>query len=131
MVVQNHGTSAVRLKEGLWLGTVTPVDLVTDAEEGGIADRSGDAQEDNVESDTSVRQLDTEPSSANHRVDKLFAQLKRETNHLTPEEQQSLQSLLALYSDVFALNSNELGTTDVVTHSIDTGEHEPVRQQVR
>ena len=44
-------------------------------------------------------------------------------------EKQQLQSLLVSYSDTFAPYSNELGTTDVVTHSIDTGDHGPVWQQ--
>ena len=35
------------------------------------------------------------------------------------------------YSDVFALDSSELATTDVVAHSINTGDHRPIRQPVR
>ena len=39
--------------------------------------------------------------------------------------------MLTYYVDLFALDPSELGTTDVVTHSIDTGDHRPVRQQPR
>ena len=35
------------------------------------------------------------------------------------------------YSDVFALDSSELGTTDVVAHSIVTRDHRPSRQPVK
>ena len=33
--------------------------------------------------------------------------------------------------DVFALDSSELGTTELVTHSIDTGQHHPIKQPLR
>ena len=39
--------------------------------------------------------------------------------------------LLTSYADVFALDSKELGTTQLVTHLIDTGQHKPIKQQVR
>lgn len=55
-------------------------------------------------------------------MDELFAQLNMELEHLTPAKQQMLKSLITSYAAVFALNSSELGMTDVVTHSIDTGE---------
>ena len=58
-------------------------------------------------------------------------QLKLELDRLTYSEQHKVKALLTSYADVFALSTNELGTTDIVTHSIDTGGHPPVRQQVR
>ena len=33
------------------------------------------------------------------------------------------------FSDVFALDDFELGRTSVVCHSIDTGDHKPIKQQ--
>ena len=35
------------------------------------------------------------------------------------------------YADVFALDSSELGSTDIVTHTIDTADHPPIHQQAR
>ena len=35
------------------------------------------------------------------------------------------------YADVFALNQSELGCTDVIHHSINTGDSPPLRQPVR
>lgn len=32
---------------------------------------------------------------------------------------------------MFAVNTNELGTIQLVTHSIDTGSHPPIKQPVR
>ena len=34
-------------------------------------------------------------------------------------------------SDVFAMDPSELGSTDLVTHQFDTGEHQPIRQLPR
>jgi len=39
-----------------------------------------------------------------------------------------LRELLHNYSNVFSKNEWDLGWTNVVTHRIDTGDHEPVRQ---
>ena len=72
-----------------------------------------------------------ESSKQDRRVVDLFSQIEMNLSHLTEEEQQSLKSLLASYSDVFALDQSELGTTQLVTHSIDTGTHPPIKQQVR
>lgn len=65
------------------------------------------------------------------RATELFIQLKLNLGHLTGDESQLLRSLLASYSDVFAIDSSNLGTTELMTHSINTGEHRPVRQPVR
>ena len=43
----------------------------------------------------------------------------------------SLETLLTLYADVFALEPGEMGTTQLVAHSINTGQHQPIKQQVR
>ena len=75
--------------------------------------------------------LAAEESSPTSRTDDLLGKLEIDIDHLTPREVEDLKALLVLYSDVFALTPAELGTTDVVTHSIDTVDHRPVRQQVR
>ena len=61
----------------------------------------------------------------------IFSQIEMDLSHVTEGEQRSLKLILASYADVFALNPSELGTTQLVTHSIDTGTHQPIKQQVR
>ena len=39
--------------------------------------------------------------------------------------------LVKNHSEVFALGASELGTTNIVTHIIDTGNHAPIRQPMR
>ena len=50
---------------------------------------------------------------------------------LTCEEKNCLYQLLVEFADVFAENSNDMGRTGVVKHSIDTGTSHPVRQPCR
>ena len=45
------------------------------------------------------------------------------------EEMTKLKGLLKESTDVFALNDSELGCTDIVCHSNDTGNHMPIKQQ--
>ena len=58
-------------------------------------------------------------------------QLSLEIDHLSLEEQKSLTDLILMYSDVFALDAGELGTTDVVNHTINTGDNPPIKQPLR
>ena len=93
------------------------------AAEGRRAGGQGDdSQEVGMEA---VHQIGAGPSNTGARVNELFAQLKLDLSHLAPAEQQSLRALLVSYSNVFALDSSELGSTDLVTHSI------AARQQAR
>lgn len=52
-------------------------------------------------------------------------------SHPTCERFQQLEQFLPEHHDQFALDPLELGTTNVVTHSIDTGDHPPIRQHPR
>ena len=47
------------------------------------------------------------------------------------DETALLRELVEEYSDIFALDSTELGTTELVTHSIDTGDSHPICQPLR
>ena len=46
---------------------------------------------------------------------------------LWPEQQTRLRALLQQYDDIFAYNSQQLGNSPVVKHTIDTGSHSPIR----
>ena len=50
---------------------------------------------------------------------------------LTSEEKNRLYEVLMEFADVFAENSDDMGRTGAVKHSIDTGTSPPVRQQCR
>ena len=48
---------------------------------------------------------------------------------LTPEQQEQLKALLKEYRDIFAVKPEELGSTDLVQHHIDTGDNAPLRSR--
>ena len=50
---------------------------------------------------------------------------------LDPEELDKLKDLVLENSDIFAAPGKPLGTTDVIEHSIDTGDATPIRQPMR
>ena len=52
-------------------------------------------------------------------------------DHLSEEEQAKLKELLIANAEVFALDSSKLGTTGVVTHTVNNGDHPPIRQHPR
>ena len=47
---------------------------------------------------------------------------------LSSEQLTQTQNLLKEYADIFSLHPSDVGTTDQITHSVNTGDHEPVRQ---
>ena len=50
---------------------------------------------------------------------------------VVPENRQKLLKLLSEFSGTFSHGVNDLGRTDVVSHSIDTGQGPPFRQPLR
>ena len=46
-------------------------------------------------------------------------------------ERKQLTDLLTEFSEAFSMSENDLGWTNVVTHTIDTGDSKPVRQPLR
>ena len=49
----------------------------------------------------------------------------------TVDQLVSLKTLVAEYSDIFALDMSELGLTDLVFQTINTGDNPPIQQPVR
>ena len=67
------------------------------------------------------------PSVPEHLSD-LF---QRSSHLLNPDERSQLAQLLIDFDDVFAVSSDDLGHTSLVTHQIDTGSSHPIRQPAR
>ena len=55
----------------------------------------------------------------------------RSVEELSQEQRDGLQRLLATYRDAFAIDANDIGLTNWVTHDVDTGQESPVRQRPR
>ena len=63
---------------------------------------------------------------ADSRRYRVKRQVELQIDHLEPDQKE-----LTSFHDVFALTPEELETTDLVTHSINTAGHPPIRQPVR
>ena len=112
LVVLNRGMEPIHLPKGKTLGTVVQVEEVMKRdrpEEGLVCGMGGECD----------------------RTRRLQEQLELNLEHLTPAEKNQTLRLIASYSDTFALDACELGTTTLVQHAINTGDHSPIRQQLR
>ena len=90
-----------------------------------------------MDSESSLQEVDQSVSASvnaiensSTRMEQLFSLLNLPSCSLTPEEVEKLKTLIADFSDVFALSDGELGCTDVLQHPIDTGDHSPIKQQL-
>lgn len=63
------------------------------------------------------------------RCAKLLEVLQLPLDRLSSEEGKQLTAVICEFADVFAYDDTELGCTDILRHTIDTGEHSPIRQQ--
>ena len=61
----------------------------------------------------------------------LLKKLNWDSPVLTVEQKHQLKELLLQNGDLFALDPSELGVTNVVQHTINTGDNTPIRQQAR
>ena len=112
LIVENSGCCHMELEEGMKLGTLEKAEQV-------------DAQEESI----SKALVSAVASSKISRETELFEQLNLQLEHLSAEQKFQLTQLITGYTDVFALNSQELGTTSLVKHVINT-DHPPIRQPV-
>jgi hypothetical protein len=103
------------LKRGTFLGKMTPADVIQSDE---IHSESGD---ENVE-----------PVSVNEAVLKTVDGLVNGLSEdLETEQAQQVRNLLLQFSDILSLNEYDVGRTTLVEHTIDTGDHRPLRQALR
>ena len=117
MVLENHTLEPVEVEEGLVLGRVQEAKIPDEAE---------------GESSSVVAAVMPEEA----RLQRLRESLSLDEANLTAEERKQLETkqletLVMEFADVFAVDSSELGSTDLVTHSINTGESPPIKQPAR
>ena len=76
-----------------------------------------------------VRQVDI---SADAQIPSHLQSLwERSSEHLVPEQQEILKDLLLEYECVFARDEFDLGNFTEITHPIDTGDAQPIKQKMR
>ena len=118
LLIDNDSFNPVKLKKGMLLGTVNPVTVDPTPKD-----------RETAKTDPAVA-LVTEKSDAD-RKEQVLKAVKVNSTGLSPEQLTQMQNLLKEYADIFSLHPSDLGTTDQITHSINTGDHEPIRQPPR
>ena len=121
-MIENQNLHPVWLEKDLVLGHVESVIEHEEGEEATVTDNTKDFV-------SCVKE--TSCSDGKERGFKLLEMLNLQIKHLTVEQQKSLTELLVNHSDVFTLKPTELGTTKIVSHHIDTGNHSPIHQSLK
>ena len=123
LVVQNPSGTPMHLEDGQVLGRAHPVVLCPpDRQDTGVVG----------EPEPAVNRVEPDPAQntaclTEGQRDRLLAALQMATASLVTDQQQALRALLLEFGDAFALDSSELGSTDLVTHTIDTANSPPIR----
>ena len=73
-----------------------------------------------------MNQLSNHPTDLEARWEILQSQFNAQLCDLRSEERQILVPLLKEYADIFSVDKNDIGLTDVVKHEIDTGMEKPI-----
>jgi len=128
--VRNEAPYPVTLKRNQSIGHVRGDEQL--ANQMGDIDLIRRIVEEEVEKGYDIREiLPEEPkepeisSEIVKQIDELDLQTDTE---LSESQQKELRNLLRKYAILFAVNPKSPGTTHGVTHSIDTGEHQPIKQ---
>ena len=119
--IDNFQGITAYLEDGLSLGTIHTIKSVKQW------------NSDNVEPPELpvgvVASVESANPLSNDRISQLLLLLNVNFGKLSEVEAQKLKDLVIEYHDVFALDDSELGCTNILTHSIDTGDSHPIRQQ--
>ena len=87
---------------------------------------------DPIEAATSKSEVDRTPLSL-EQMKQLFEQIKLEegTSHWTEEQRSRVRTVIEKYSFLFAMNSLDLGRTDLVKHHIQLDNYTPIKDRYR
>ena len=123
--LQNFRQNSTNLEAGMELGTIERFDGQIESPE---CKQSTCAH---VTMQSKQKLVLAQSHNLTDRQTLLKSELKLSQQTLACEAKQveQLEDLLLNSVDVFALNDSELGRTSLVKHSIDTGDHPPIKQQ--
>ena len=140
LILENHGCKPVYSESGQEVGQVGRVVVCSGQDNSDNDDNDDNVSLPSVHFLTTEQLADHEDSNVSvdivneqekERISRLFKALNIDESNLMVDETALLRELVEEYSDIFALDSTELGTTELVTHSIDTGNSHPIRQPLR
>lgn len=64
------------------------------------------------------------------RIEQILERIDLTECDITDQQRQELRALISEFPDVFALSDRELQCTNIVQHTINTGDHSPLKQRV-
>ena len=123
-VTLNQGNVIMRLPLERILGQLLDAKVLPEGGEFGVLGGEGGHE-------FNVSHVTPQTKTGEERVRTLWEALQLQESWLSPAELTRLKQLIAEYADIFALDSSELGYTEAAYHSIDTGDHPPIRQMAR
>ena len=120
LAIQNHSLLPVHLEGNHCLGSIEEAVILSVNEE---VDEEGSA--------SVTTQIKAIKQNGGRRIQEIKEALGIKNLQLVQEDEDQLLEIVEDYSDIFALDQSELGHTEIVTHTIDTGDHPPVHQPAR
>ena len=75
-----------------------------------------------------VARLEKVIGSTGDRVQQLREALRVDHEYLSEDQEKLLGDLVMEYQDIFSLDPLDLGSTNIISHSINTREHPPIKQ---
>ena len=137
LILENHGCKPLYLESGQELDQVGVVVVCSGQDN---SDNDDNVSLPSVHFLTTEWLADDEDSNVSvdivnkqekGQISRLFKALNVDESNLMADETALLRELFGEYSDIFALDSTELGTTGLITHSTDTGDSHPIHQPLR
>ena len=121
LVIENYNTHPVPLPANQLIGHLQPAKCLSQDE----ATKVLHSRVNFVSSGSSA------DSNFQQRCKAILEMIHVNRSTLEVEEYTALNTLMTEYANIFAVNSAEIGRTDLVHHQINTGDSDPVKQQAR
>ena len=124
----NPSTSPVTLRQGTFIAVAMPME--DDAPIVALVDETKMKPPDKTAADGAIPEVvpDPPPEDLPEHLRDLFL---RSTEKLTPQQKSSVRSLLLRRQRAFAKDKTDYGRTDLVEHTIDTGDTRPIKHRAR
>ena len=119
-IIENQSRQPLKLKKNQVVGHLVPAQPIE------LTEEVGPSKENAAPVVSSIRN-----SSGLERTLRLLGAANIDEDYLTKSQQSTLEGLIKANASIFALDQSELGTTDIVTHVINTGDYPPIRQHPR
>ena len=120
--VYNPGDEPIRLRRSTCIGKIFPSVVITESEPIPVVEGTDTVQ---------IRRVSKESMSDVPEEKELEEMINETTKVIQPEETKEFKELVYSYRDIFCCKDEPLGMTNVVQHSIDTGDEKPIKNRMR